>query len=204
MLVSNDPFSATSSRSARPSQLPTKKTPCFLGALSLPVKDDDPDYPALVAGNFILGGGGLSSRLADRLRQKDGLSYGAMSMFLASPFDPRADLMIMAIYNPTNLDKVVSGVDDEFSRLVKDGVKTVELDQAKVGWIEEQSLQRTRDMPLASQLATNLFTGRTMQFQADLEQKVKALTPEIVNAAIKKHLDPKRLSAVTAGDFKKK
>jgi zinc protease len=183
---------------------PDKENAVFLGALSLPIKDDDPDYPALVAGNFILGGGGLSSRLADRLRQKEGLSYGAMSMFLASPLDPRADLMIMAIYNPTNLDKVVSGVDDEFSRLVKDGAKTAELDQAKVGWIEDQSLQRTRDMPLASQLATNLFTGRTMQFQADLEQKVKALTPEIVNAAIKKHLDPKRLSAVTAGDFKKK
>jgi len=183
---------------------PDKENAVFLGALSLPIKDDDPDYPALLAGNFILGGGGLSSRLADRLRQKGGLSYTAMSIFQASSLDPRADLMVLAIYNPANLDKVVSGVDDELSRLISDGVKTAELDQAKVGWIEQQSLQRTRDLPLAMLLTANLFTGRTMQFQAELEQKIKALTPETVNAALKKHLDPKRLSTVTAGDFKKK
>ena len=51
----------------------------------MPIKDDDPDYPALLAGNFILGGGALSSRIADRLRQKGGLSYTAMSMFAAEP-----------------------------------------------------------------------------------------------------------------------
>ena len=63
---------------------------------------------------------------------------------------------------------------------------------------------RTNDMMLAALLANNLFVGRTMQFQADLEQKIKELTPEVVNAALRKHLDPKRLSAITAGDFKKK
>ncbi len=42
-----------------------------------------------------------------------------------------------------------------------------------------------------------------MQFQADLEQKIKHLTREAVNAALRKYIDPKRLSVVTAGDFKK-
>ena len=58
-------------------------------------------------------------------------------------------------------------------------------------------------MAISAMLAENLFVGRTMQFQADLEQKIKDLTPEAVNAAFRKHLDPKRLSIVTAGDFKK-
>ncbi len=65
-------------------------------------------------------------------------------------------------------------------------------------------MQRTNDMALASILAENLFVGRTMQFQADLEQKIKTLTPEEVNAALRKHIDPKQLSIVTAGDFDKK
>ena len=56
---------------------PDKENAIYLAGLSLPIKDDDPDYPALLMGNFILGGGGLSSRIADRLRQKGGLSYGA-------------------------------------------------------------------------------------------------------------------------------
>ena len=60
---------------------------------------------------------------------------------------------------------------------------------------------RTSDAMLAASLAENLYLGRTMQFQADLEQKIKTLTPEAVNAALRKYIDPKRLSVVTAGDF---
>ena len=71
---------------------PDKENAIYLAGLSVPIKDDNPDYPALLVGNFILGGGGLSSRIADRLRQKGGLSYTAMSMFAASPLDPRGRL----------------------------------------------------------------------------------------------------------------
>ena len=63
---------------------------------------------------------------------------------------------------------------------------------------------RTKDMAITGDAAENLYVGRTMQFQADLEQKIKDLTPEAVDAAFRKHIDPKRLSVVTAGDFKKK
>jgi zinc protease len=42
------------------------------------LRDDDADAPALYVANNIFGGsGGLSSRLMDRLRQKDGISYSA-------------------------------------------------------------------------------------------------------------------------------
>ncbi len=64
---------------------PDKDNAIYLAGLSLPIKDNNPDYPALVVGNFILGGGGLSSRIADRLRQKDGLSYGAGSSLSRQP-----------------------------------------------------------------------------------------------------------------------
>jgi zinc protease len=183
---------------------PDKPMAVYLAGLSLPIKDDHPDYPALVAGNFILGGGAISSRIADRLRQKGGLSYTAMSVFAASPLDHKADLMILAIYNPINLDKVVTGVDEELHRLLKDGVTISELERAKTGYISQQKVMRTNDMMLSAMLAEDLFVGRTMQFQADLEQKIMALTPSEVDAALRKHIDPRRLSIVTAGDFKKK
>ena len=183
---------------------PDKENAAYMAGLSMPIKDDHPDYPALLAGNFILGGGGLSSRLADRLRQKGGLSYMAMSMFQASPLDSRAELLILAIYNPKNRDKVAAGVDEELTRLVQDGVTAAELDRARTGYLQQQAVQRTSDSTLAAFLANDLYIGRTMKFQADLEEKIKALTPEVVNAALKKHLDPKRLSTITAGDFNKK
>ena len=181
---------------------PDKENAVFLAGLSIPIKDDHPDYPALLAGNFILGGGGLSSRLADRLRQKGG-SYTAMSIFQANPLDPRADLMMLAIYNPKNAEKVVTGVDEEIARLLRDGVTAAELTgQDRVHSAASRAANERQT--LAAMLATDLFVGRTMQFEADLEQKIQALTPEVVNAALRKHLDPKRLSTVTAGDFEKK
>jgi zinc protease len=183
---------------------PDKENAMYLAGLSMPVKDDNPDYPALLVGNYILGGGGLSSRIADRLRQKGGYSYNAMSILQASPVDPRANFMVMAIYNPSNVDKVMAGVDEELALLLKDGVKTDELEKAKTGYLQQQQVQRTTDAMLASTLSENLYLGRTMQFQAEIEQKIKTLTPGEVDAALRKYLDPKRLSIVTAGDFGKK
>jgi zinc protease len=185
-------------------ETPDKANAVYLAELKTPIKDSDPDYPDLVAGNYILGGGALSSRIADRLRQKGGLSYTAMSMFDADPFEPHAALMILAIYNPTNVEKVVSGVDEEIRRLLHDGVKPDELDKAKAGYLQQLRNTRADDRVLVGSIAEDLYIGRTLEFQAEFEKKLSELKPEAVNAAIRKHFDPKRLSVVTAGDFKKK
>src|SRR5260370_41874141 len=52
---------------------PDKTNAFFLAATNLPIRDDDAAYPALVLGNYILGGGFLNSRLATRIREKEGL-----------------------------------------------------------------------------------------------------------------------------------
>ena len=154
------------------------------------MKDDHPDYPAVLAGNFILGGGGLSSRLADRLRQKGGLSYTAMSMFQASPLDARADLLILAIYNPKNRDKVVTGVDEELERLVRDGVTAAELDRAKTGYLQQQSVLRTNDTMLATLLANDLLhrpdhaSSRPTWSRRSRHSRPKSSTPPSGNTLI--------------------
>jgi zinc protease len=111
-------------------------------------------------------------------------------------------LLILAIYNPVNVAKVVSGVDEEVARILRDGVTAEELNRAKDGYIKQLEVSRTNDNMLASSLAENLFIGRTMQFDADLETRIKALTAEDVNAALRKYIHAEQLSVVTAGDFK--
>ena len=180
---------------------PDKENAAFFAGQILPIRDDDPDYPALLMGNFVLGGGGLSSRIADRLRQQGGLSYTAMSMLQASSIDRRASFLVLAIYNPDNVAKVKAGVDEELARLLKDGVSTDELEKAKTGYLQRQQVMRTTDGMLAASLAEDLYLGRTMQFQADLEEKIRNLTPAAVDGSLRKHIDLKRLSEVTAGDF---
>jgi zinc protease len=185
-------------------ETPDKENAVLLAAFGFPMNDADPDYPALLVGNSVLGGGGLSSRLADRLRQKGGLSYGAGSFVQAGRLDKKADLFIQAIFNPTNLDKVVKGVDEELAKLIYDGVKGPELEKAKAGYLQQLKIQRTRDASLASALAENLYLGRTMKFQAELEEKIQGLSTGVVDSALRNHIDPKKLTVVTAGDFAKK
>ncbi|HWE36891.1 MAG TPA: pitrilysin family protein [Isosphaeraceae bacterium] len=181
---------------------PDKANATLLAGLALRMTDDDPDYPALVAGNFILGGGTLSSRIGNRLRQKEGLSYGASSMFNADPLDPRATLMVTAICNPANLPRAIVCMDDEVAKILRDGVTAEELDQAKVGYRRQQEVRRASDMALTALLARDLYLGRTLKHDADLERAIDALTPEAVSSALRRHLDPKRLVVIGAGDLK--
>ena len=80
----------------------------------------------------------------------------------------------MAIYNPVNVAKVVSGVDEEVARILRDGVTAEELKRAKDGYLKQLEVIRTNDNMLASSLAENLFIGRTMQFDADLEARSRS------------------------------
>jgi zinc protease len=181
---------------------PDKANAFYMSGQVIPMKDSDPDYAAMVIADFIFGGSTLASRLGDRVRQQEGLSYGVRSHFMAEPLDERASITLMAIYNPQNVNKVVAAIGEELDRLLLDGVTEKELEEAKKGWVEEQQIDRTNDAQLAGMLVETAYVGRTMQYYADLETSVQKLTTGDVLKALKRHADAKRLSIVVAGDFR--
>ncbi len=156
---------------------PDKSNAEYLAGLSFALSDGDPDYPALRIGNFIFGGSTLASRLGDRIRQKDGLSYGATSSFTASSRDPVASLTVTVSTNPANIDKVTAAVMEELQRFLKDGPTDREVADAKQAFVESQKVGRTGDAAIAAQIVSNLNTGRTFAFAADQEKAILALTP---------------------------
>jgi zinc protease len=180
---------------------PDKANATFTAGLTFGLRDDDPDYAAMVIGNYILGSGALSSRLGDRIRQKEGLSYGVNSGLSVSSQDQRATLTIMAICNPQNMGKVQKAAQEELERLLRDGVTAEELTKAKEGFLQAQKVGRANDNALAGLLSNLRYLGRTMNYEAGVESKIADLTAEQVNAALRKHVDPKKLVIVTAGDF---
>jgi len=182
---------------------PDKSNAEYLAGLSFALSDSDPDYPALRIGNFIFGGSTLASRLGDRIRQKDGLSYGATSSFVASSRDPVASLTVTVSTNPVNIDKVSAAVMEELQRFLKDGPTDKEVADAKRAFVESQKVGRTADGAIAAQIVSNLETGRTFAFAADQEKAILALTPAQVADAFRRHVDPNRLVIVRAGDFQK-
>ncbi len=180
---------------------PDKKNAVYIAGVTAPVRDDDPDYEALLIGNYIMGGGPLSSRLADRVRKKEGLSYTAMSRFNADSIDERGMYMMFMISNPANTERVVETVAEEVDRMLDSGVTGEELDNAKESYLKNRRGSRANDARLAGLLLSNLETGRSLDFQQASDEKIETLSKDQVDSALKKMIDLERLLIVTAGDF---
>ena len=184
-------------------ETPDKANAIFLAGLNLALRDDDPDYAALVLGNYILGGGTLYSRLGNRIRQKEGLSYGVGSNIQASAFDKTGSFTTFAIYAPQNAAKLETAFKEEVEKAVKEGFTAAEIAEAKKGLLESRKLQRAQDAGLSRTLGTELFTNRTLAWDAAMDKKYSELTTEQVNAAVHQWIDPSKITIVKAGDFAK-
>jgi zinc protease len=183
---------------------PDKANAFFVAGLNLKIRDDNPDYPALLLGNYMLGGGFLNSRLAARIRQKEGLSYGVGSGLNISAFDEFGRFTASAIYAPQNVEKLEAAFKEEIARMLKDGFTAEEVEAAKSGYLQSRQVSRAQDNELANRLNNYLFIGRTLQFDAELDAKLQALTPEQIIAAMRRHIDPAKVTIIKAGDFAKK
>lgn len=184
-------------------ETPDKQNAVFIAGERLNISDTDANYPGLVFGNYMLGGGFLNSRLATRIRVKDGLSYGIGSNVSASSHEPDGEFMAYAIAAPQNIAKVEADFNEELGRALKDGFTPSEVDSDRSGWLQSQQVRRSDDRSLAQQLATHEQDGRTFAFNENLENKVRELTPEQVLTAMRNVIDPARITIVKAGDFKK-
>jgi zinc protease len=184
-------------------ETPDKANAFFIAGMNLSVRDDDPDYPALVLGNYMLGGGFLNSRLAVRIRQKDGLSYGVGSQMNVSALDKSGAFTTFAIYAPQNRDKLEAAFKEEVARVLKDSFTDEEIKAAKSGYLQSRQVGRAQDAGLARTLTNDLFLKRTLAWDADFEKKIEALNPEKVVTAFRKHLDVSKMTIIKAGDFAK-
>ena len=184
-------------------ETPDKANAVYAAALAVPLAGTDPDYIALALGVDVLGGG-ESSRLWLRVREKDGLSYGVGASVSGSPTDRAAVFEIEAIANPANLARVDAAIAEEVDRLLADGVTDQELAAARKANREAVKVARSDDDHVVSLLAGQLARGWTFQREIDEERRIEALTPADVRAALRKYVDPKKLVIVHAGDLKKK
>jgi zinc protease len=169
----------------------------------LELRNDDPDYPALVMVNHILGGS-ASSRILNRLRQKEGISYGAFSDIQADPLDKRGAFYAGAMCAPQNADKAMAALMDELEKLLKDGITDKELTEAKSSYAQSWANRIADDDFVASELAHGLFTNRTFAYWKDTNAKIQKVTRAEVEAAARKYLQPAKLARVRAGDLPKK
>ncbi len=183
-------------------ETPDKANAFYWAGMNIKVRDDSKDWAALTMANYIFGADPLSSRLATRIRQKDGLSYGVQSVIGAQSLDSVGLFQQIAIYNPENVARLETAFGEELDRVLKDGFTQDELDKARSGWLQQNLQTRSSDGALVGKFYAQYITGRTMAFEADFERMVQSLTLADVNAAMKKYIKPAKITAIEAGDFK--
>jgi len=92
-------------------------------------------------------------------------------------------------------------VGEELRRALAEGFSAGEVDAGKKGLLQARQLARSNDSALAGRLASYLVLGRSFTWDRQLEERIAALTPQDVLEALRRYLDPARLSMVKAGDF---
>ena len=180
---------------------PDKANAIFIATRSCDVGEEHPDYEAMLIGDYIMGGGPLSSRIADRVRKQDGLSYTAMSRFRGSSENPVGAFFFFCISKPTNTQKVIAAVTEEVDRMRDSGVTADELAKAKESYLKKRQGGRASDSKIASELISNLRLGRTMAFQRASDDKIAQLDKPAVDAALRRVMDLTKMAKITAGDF---
>jgi zinc protease len=185
-------------------ETPDKENAVYVAGYQIAMDDSDNDYPALVMANYVLGQSAFNSRIVDRLRTKEGLSYGAGSTFRAGSQDKAGSFGLYAICNPSNMTKLEKSMQEILTVFAKKGITEGELKEGVKGWLQERKVARSSDSSILGQLISQAYLGRTYQRSIEFEKQIMALTVEQVNAAIGRHFDPSRFYIVEAGDFAKK
>jgi len=182
---------------------PDKQNANLRAELALPLNDLHPDYPAMSMANYLFGAGNNNaSRLWQRIREKEGLSYGVGSSIDWNSIDLNSRMSVSAIFAPQNQPKVEAALREETARALKDGFTQAELDQAREGLLNLRRLSRAQDAAVASLLTQNLYLGRTFAVSQKIDDALQKLTLAEVNAAFRKYVDPARWAIAWGGDFK--
>lgn len=169
---------------------------------TLPLNVEDADYPALELAVHIFGGGGLESRLSERVRQKEGLTYGIGASLSAGYWGNAGSFAIQASFAPDKRERLIAVVKEEIARMAAEGVTAAELARAKQDILEGRKQGRADPAALAGGVTSLAERGETWAAAQKRDEALAAVTVEQANAAWRKHIRPEGFVISTAGDFK--
>ena len=184
-------------------ETPDKANAAMFGRLSVPLNDLAPDYAALLVANRVLGGD-ADSRIFQRVRVHDGLSYAVGTVLQPASIDDNSVIVAYAIFAPQNLAKVRAATAEEIARARDAGLTDREIAEAKKALLEERRIARAQDDVVAGALVAQEYLGRTWSDSARIDAAIEAVTPDAANAALRKYVDPAGIAYAFAGDFAKK
>jgi len=154
----------------------------------------DPDYYALLLGNYVLGGGGFVSRLMQEVREKRGYAYSVYSYF--SPRKLEGPFEIGLQTKREQADAAIKVVEEVLGDFLAKGPTEKELAAAKKNLVDGLALRIDSNAKILGYLSAIGFYGLPLTYLDDFPAKIDAVTVEQVKAAFARHVKPEHLVTV--------
>ncbi|MGE5466135.1 MAG: M16 family metallopeptidase [Ignavibacteria bacterium] len=158
------------------------------------LKRGDPDFYALQAGNYCLGGGGFVSRLMKEVREKRGYAYSVYSYFSPRKLEGPFEMGLQT--KREQADAALKVAKDVFADFIARGPGAQELEAAKKHLIDSLALSTDTSTKLLNLVSIIGYYGLPLTYLDDFPAKMRAVTVADVRAAFKRHVDPANLVTV--------
>jgi zinc protease len=179
-----------------PKEIPQGKV--LIGSRS--ITRDDPDTIPLAILNEILGAGGFTSRLMQKVRSNEGLAYSVRST-LQPKVDYPGDFKAGFESKNATVALATKIVLDEIKAVRDELVTEDELDTAKKSVIETFPRQFESKPQMLKVFVNDEWTKRPADYWKTFRQKVAAVTREDLRRVARKHLDPATMAILVVGDW---
>ena len=161
------------------------------------IKRDDPDYFPLFVGNYVLGGGGFSSRITEEVRSKRGLAYSAYSYF--SPMQERGPFMIGLQTRKDQAGEALGVVRATLRDFLANGPTADELKHAKQNLVGGFPLRIDSNRKILEYLGVIGFYHLPLTYLDDFVPSVEKVSIADIRAAFARRVDPARMVTVVVG-----
>jgi zinc protease len=161
---------------------------------------ENPDYYAIQVMNYILGGGGFSSRLMDAIRNERGLAYSVYSYFSAEKGRGSFEL-VMQTKNESAQDAIRVAL-DEIRRIRAEPVSVEDLSEAKDYLTGSFPLRFDTNRKVANFLVLAEFFGLGLDFRERYPDFIRGVTRDDVLRVARQYLNPEKLITVVVGNPK--